>query len=256
MFSSLVNLLFPPTCIFCKKPLLPQEVKNFLCVSCLANAPFFTEPGCPLCAGQIGYSLCCTQLGQKPFSFSGTTALGLYGGDLKNCLHRLKYGGSSHLAKPLGQLMARAVCQQETWPQFSAVVPIPLHPRRLRERGYNQSYLLAREVASALKVPIADILERRINTPPQTKLPRKERLSNMKGAFSLKSFSTSPSFFSTLLLRRPLSQHTSTAQTFPSEQIILLVDDIFTTGSTLEAAAAELISRGAAGRVYTAVAAR
>jgi len=185
------------------------------------------------------------------FSFSGTAALGWYGGDLKGCLHRFKYGGSSHLAKPLGQLLARAVMEQKNWPPFDAIVPIPLHLIRLRERGYNQSFLLACQMAPILKIPVADLLERQVHTPSQTKLSRHERQHNVKGAFCLKSPPPPLPFPFSIFLSRPTPPISPpfTGKTF------LLVDDIFTTGSTLEEAAFLLLSQGAAS-VYNAVAAR
>ena len=228
-----MDLLLPPTCLFCRRPLLPGERHDFLCAPCLQKEPFFLDQGCFLCAGRPGHSFCCTQGRARSFSFSGTTALGWYGSDLRECLHRLKYGGCSHLAKPLGLLLARSVLRRRSWPPFQAVVPIPLHPKRLRERGYNQSYLLARNLSRSINVPLAELLERQKDTPPQTRLPRNERLHNLKGAFRLKA-KASPSFKASTLL---------------------LVDDIFTTGTTMNEAAKLLVGQGAGG-VYNAVVAR
>ncbi len=232
MFWNLINLLFPVTCMFCRQPLLSTEEAGFLCTSCRQREPFFEEAGCPLCAARPGHSFCCARGEGNPFSFSGTVALGWYRHDLKECLHRLKYGGRSNLAKPLGQLLGRRVAE-EGWQDLAAIVPIPLHPQRLKERGYNQSRLLARPVAVSLALPLTDLLVRSKNTAPQTKMNRSERLCNLQGAFHLKMPFPSPLAGKTLLL----------------------VDDIFTTGSTLEAASALLMSEGA-GKVVNAVVAR
>jgi competence protein ComFC len=246
----IINLVFPPTCLFCRQPLLAREVDDFLCFSCNSKTPFIASGGCSLCAGPPGKCMCLSR-GGLSFSFSGTAALGGYGGELKACLHRFKYTGSSHLAKPLGQLLARRVREQKNWPPFDAIVPIPLHSTRLRERGYNQSLLLARQMATSLEIPVADLLERRIQTPSQTKLTRHERLHNVKGAFGIKPPPPPLSFPFSLFLSRPTPPFCPpfTAKNF------LLVDDIFTTGSTLEEAASLLLSQGAAS-VYNAVAAR
>ncbi len=248
--KSLVDLLFPPTCLFCRLPLLTEEREGHLCAACLKKAPFFSTPGCSFCAGRPEYNHCCTRGRPRSFSFSGTVALGWYGGDLKECLHRLKYGSGSHLAKPLGQLLARCISQQKDWPPISAITPIPLHPRRLRERGYNQSGLLAQEVASRLGIPVADLFERQRNTPPQTRLSREERLHNLKGAFRLKQ-QPPPRPFPFSALSRPASFLSLPVR----GKVFLLVDDIFTTGSTLEEAASLLLYQGAS-RVYNAVVAR
>jgi ComF family protein len=232
MVWNLINLLFPVTCLFCRQPLLAEEEAEFLCTPCSRKDPFFQEAGCPLCAARPGHTFCCARGEGKPFSFCGTVALGWYRQDLKECLHRLKYGGRSNLAKPLGQLLGRRVAE-EGWPDLAAIVPIPLHPQRLKERGYNQSRLLARQVATSLALPLTDLLIRTQNTLPQAKMSRSERFGNLQGAFQLK---TPPPY--------PLAGKT-----------LLLVDDIFTTGATLEAASALLMSRGA-GKVVNAVVAR
>lgn len=232
MVWNLINLLFPVTCMFCRQPLLPMEEAEFLCTSCQKKDPFFKETGCPLCAARPGHIFCCARKDGNPFSFRGTVALGWYRHDLKECLHRLKYGGRSNLAKPLGQLLGRRVAE-EGWQDLAAIVPIPLHPQRLKERGYNQSRLLARQVAVSLALPLTDLLVRTKNTAPQTKMNRSERLCNLQGAFHLK-----------MPFPHPLAGET-----------LLLVDDIFTTGSTLEAASALLVSEGA-GKVVNAVVAR
>ncbi len=229
MLTGLLDLLFPPACIFCRQPLLPGERQDFLCFSCQGKKPFFQEEGCSVCAAAAGDEFCCFREGAV-FSFTATTALGWYRGDLKRCLHEFKYKGKKRLSRPFGQLLTRRI-RTNPWENIAAVVPVPLHRERLRERGYNQSYLLASEISRQLSLPLRDIVRRTKNTPPQTKLSRWERLHNLKGAFQLKENSSLEG------------------------ETLLLVDDVFTTGATLQEVA-QLLLAGGAGEVYNAVLAR
>lgn len=141
-------------------------------------------------------------------------------------LHRFKYNGHRHLAPPLGRWLGEQV-KALKWP-VSLVTAVPLHPSRLSRRGYNQSWLLARAAATVLSCPAVPLLSRVRATPSQTGLSRRERYLNLAGAFN-------------------------PTASLPDHGAILLVDDIYTTGSTLRAAATILASRGAV--VYGAVAA-
>jgi predicted amidophosphoribosyltransferase len=129
-------------------------------------------------------------------------------------VHAFKYDGVVELAAWFGVYMARAV--QRAWPQLDLLlVPVPLHARRLRERGFNQSALLAAEVGMRLRVPVLSVLERRHDTPPLAQLPHAERAASVRDAF--------------LATARP-----------PSGARIVLVDDVVTTGATSRAALAAL----------------
>ncbi len=141
-------------------------------------------------------------------------------------LHRFKYGGRRDLAFPLGRWLGERVAALQ-WP-VTMVTAVPLHPSRLSRRGYNQSRLLARAAAVVLNCPLVPLLSRVRGTPSQTGLSRLERRRNVAGSFA-------------------------PAAPLPAGSVVLLVDDIYTTGSTMQAAAAILASRGAT--VYGAVAA-
>ncbi len=141
-------------------------------------------------------------------------------------LHRLKYRGQRQLSRPLGHWLGRALL--ETGWTLDRVAFIPMHPRKIAERGYNQSELLARRVAKVLGLPLVPALRKVKETPSQTGLSRRERHKNADGAFALLS---------------PL----------PLSGTVLLVDDIYTTGATMKEAAAVLHLAGAS--VYGAVAA-
>ena len=127
-------------------------------------------------------------------------------------VHRLKYQHARHLAEPLAALLG-GYLDTGPVPSVEAIVPVPLHPNRLRQRGYNQSTLLARELSARASLPVVDdCLERVRDTPAQMHLPARQRLTNVHGAFCARD--------------RRLAGAT-----------VLLVDDVCTTGATLEACA-------------------
>ncbi len=232
MFAALLNLIFPPACLFCRRPLLPQERQAFICIACSKKKPFFQQEVCPVCAAPLAAEGCCQREGRS-YTFTGTLALGPYQGELKECLHRFKYRGSRQLAGPLGELLARKILLAPWHSRVKGIVPIPLHAKRLRERGYNQSLLLAQRISGVLAVPLLDILVRIRETPPQAGLSGYERRFNLKGAFGLNN---------------------NAAQY--KGLVLLLVDDVFTTGATLEEAASLLAFSGIAAETYNAVVAR
>ncbi len=188
----LVELVAPPRCIGCELPAAPQA-RPF----CPACAPLLERPSRAL----------------RPPAPAGAPFL--YVGPMREALVRLKYAGRPDLAVPLGALLVQEAGVLAG--QVDRVVPLPLHPRRLRERGYNQSALLARPLAAALGVPLdTRTLSRVRATPPQAALPRARRGLNMRGAF----------------------------KALPCRARVLLVDDVRTTGASLQAAAEALASAG------------
>jgi len=159
-------------------------------------------------------------------------ALGVYDGALLTAIHRFKYQGQTNIGRILGGMMADTAVSLWSPGHFTLIVPVPLHKRRLRERGFNQAVVLAREIARRLTLPL-DVwsLRRAVETIPQVDLARQERIHNVRGAF---------------VLRRP-------------ERIvgqrILLIDDVCTTGSTLQECAS-LLRRGKAKAVTALTVAR
>ncbi len=164
--------------------------------------------------GAIGFCEACAPLLEpRP----GAIGAFVYGGPLADALQRFKYGGRSDLAAPLGALLAKAAGRHAG--HVDAVVPVPLHRRRLRTRGFDQTALLARPVARALGVAFEPRrLVRTRATPPQVGLDAAARSDNVRGAF----------------LARPR----------PRRPRVLLLDDVRTTGATLEAAARALQAAG------------
>ncbi|MHB1418200.1 MAG: ComF family protein [Bacillota bacterium] len=149
-------------------------------------------------------------------------AVGPYAGALKEAVHLLKYTGRYGIARILSELMAGAILDEPAYGLFDMIVSVPLHPRRLRERTYNQAQLLAAGLGKILGVPeISNILVKYRDTHAQVGLSRKERLQNLTGTFKV------------------------SAPASIAKRRLLLVDDIFTTGSTVTECTRVLLEAGA-----------
>jgi ComF family protein len=182
------------------------------CASCEARVPPLTA-FCPACSATV----------QR---IRGKTPRGMvacvYGGAVAQAIGRLKGERRLEVARPLGDLLWQALAPRADELASVVAVPVPLHPRRLAERGYNQSALLAGRVARRLGVPFwPSALARTRDTAPQATLPRQARLANVADAF---------------VARQP--EHVSGRR-------VLLIDDIWTTGATLEACEKALLAAGA-----------
>jgi ComF family protein len=154
-------------------------------------------------------------------------ASGAYGGPLARAIHALKYEGRPDLAAPLGRRLSRAVARHTLGPAL--LVPVPIHPRKLAERGYNQSALVAHTLGRELRWQVRErALRRARDTRAQARLGRGDRLSNVKGA---------------LIEREPLEG-----------RLVVLVDDVVTTGATASACKEALARAGATVIAVAAVA--
>lgn len=181
------------------------------------------EPRCPRCglpyAKGSAAHLCGPCL-REEYPFSRHLSYGLYEGPLREAIHRFKYGRDLTLEGPLGEL-ALAALKEMGPPHPHLLVPIPLTKGRLKERGFNQSLLIARHLSRRTGIPLLPLLVKVRETPSQTSLGPRDRRNNLKGAFAL---------------RDP----------FPLDgKRVLLVDDVFTTGATLSEAARTLLRAGA-----------
>ncbi len=210
-----------------------------VCPSCARSFSEIRSPLCPLCGMSFvsmhGPDHACGQCSAQPFRFQAARAIGHHEGILKTAIHHYKYGGREHLAGPLGRLLWKTVCSHWDPRQIDRIVPVPLHPRRLRRRGFNQAELLVRRwpayAAADLAITpppdwiAADVLIRRHYTQPQTGLKKEQRARNMRDAFDLTRKKD--------LLRG---------------MRVLLVDDVLTTGATADACA-EILQRAGAAEV-------
>lgn len=217
LWQGLLELLYPvrSQCILCKRSLAGAG----LCPQCIQDM-HVKGTGCD-CCGRQGPAPLCGECHRCPPSYKLARAVGLYQGQLRQIVHQLKYRREQSLAVPMGQLLARVVQQEPAYDQLDLIIPIPLHRSRQWQRGFNQARLLARETGRHLALPVIEELIRVKATTPQTGLLREQRLTNVQGAFAVHD------------PRKVQGKR------------ILLVDDVLTTGATVEAAASKLLQAGA-----------
>lgn len=215
--TTVTDVIFPPVCAGCGR------LGTLLCEPCVNALVPVERPLCDRCGRGLTHhatpALCSTCAAEPPLLRQARAPL-LYVDPTSKLIHRMKYDGHFALARPLAAIMAAR------WPVWDMpvdlILPIPLHPRRQRHRGYNQSTLLARHLAGALALPFDDkALRRHRHTQPQIQLGPEERRSNVTGAF-------------VAVPERVGGRH------------IVLIDDVYTTGATTAAAAEALLAAGAA----------
>lgn len=215
-----LDVVFPPVCALCGR------VGWLLCPSCESRLVVVPPPICYRCGrmGESGQALpigfVCRECRTTPSSLRQMRAPLRYQEPTSNLIHRFKYEGFSALGRPLARFLI------DNWPDWEQspdlLVPIPLHPKRHRRRGYNQSELLAKPLGAAMSIPVhASALRRTRHTIPQVGLGPDERQTNVQGAFEADTATVG-------------GRH------------VLLIDDVLTTGATMSAAAAALLTAGAA----------
>lgn len=222
-----LDLLFPPRCVGC------AQVGTWFCADCLACIDYVSPPLCHRCGRPLHNTSdshdpslpgLCSYCRGAPIKLDGVRSVALHNGAIREAIHHLKYENRRELAPILGQLLAD--CWQANDLSVHSVIPVPLHPTRLRERGYNQATLLARILTEQIQRTQVQIsidenhLHRTRATPPQVGLGVQERKANVQNAFDW-----------------------SGGRLDGTD--VLLVDDVYTTGSTLEACAQALRQAGA-----------
>ncbi len=218
--DSVLGFVYPPHCLLCRTPL---EETDGLCPACWETLGIIHDPRCGRC-GCPGVSRPCANCADKAFVFSRLFALTTYSQPAQRLVHMLKYQGQTAAGQTLGRALGRMLEGKSLAEAGPVVVPVPLHGSRLRERGYNQSVLIARALARVLDLTVEDRALKRIRaTETQTNLDSVERGANMEGAFRCR--------------RRDRVKN----------RRVLLVDDVITTGATANACAAALLEAGASG---------
>lgn len=181
VYTWLLDRLFPPACALCGDP--PGRLPE-LCDPCGAELPWIAT-ACPVCARPGPVMAPCGRCIAEPPAFDAAFAPLAYTSPVSQLVQQLKYQGHLHLVRPLSSLLAEALCARRKDPLPQLLVPVPLHPRRLRERGFNQTVELARPVAARLGMKLDRHLVRRVrDAPPQASLPHPRRKKNIRGAFA------------------------------------------------------------------------
>lgn len=217
-----LDWIFPRRCLHCREFLKNRED---LCTPCDAAWPSLKSPHCSVCARPFvsseGGNRLCGDCLAEPKTCGRVIAAGIYRGVLHDLIVRFKYRGQEGYSTFFGGKMSEAL---SAFPDssYDLIVPAPLHPARLRERGYNQAHLLAREVGKTLRLPVdARVLKKVRKTQPQADLPAEERRSNLRQAFEVRR-----------------------AEAIKGKKI-LIVDDVYTTGTTVETISGLLLRNGA-----------
>jgi len=213
LVESALNLLLPPHCVVCARQ------GAWFCEACIQQIQPLPEPKCSHCGRPLLQPGLCRRCRIERSYLLSIDSCSAHRQPLRKVIHEFKYGGMAVLSEPLAGLMALTWASRHL--QCDRIIPVPLHPARVRERGYNQSTLLARALSRHLHIIVDEkTLVRVRNTPAQVGLSRQERRQNMDGAFCCSSVLEGSA--------------------------VLLVDDVCTTGATLEACARVLLDAGAA----------
>lgn len=215
-YEVLLDLVLPPRCVVCGK------VEVWLCESCAGALPFAQRPICRRCGDAWDAPGLCHRCRTAPLRVAPITSVFLFKDAVRDAIHALKYRGGKAVAGPLARRMADYWLDRDL--RSDLLVPVPLHPQRERQRGYNQSALLAAALAVQVEVPVdMTILYRTRATASQTHLGRRERWANVRDAFACSD--------------GPVHDLTGLR--------ITMIDDVATTGATLDACAVALLANGA-----------
>jgi ComF family protein len=259
LLNIFLDAVFPPKCLVCSRLFKPgtrhpaneqvpdvtdeltalfaksyRLLTSFCCSDCLKAFATIPSPICSCCGAPFKSSQdqnhFCGECIARPKKFRMARAAMVFDQKLMTVIHRFKYAAKTQLARPLGGLMLSGFMRHWEGEKVDLILPVPLHPQKFRKRGFNQSYLLIRSwnaVADPVHTILPDIpvhtnvLIRTRATVPQTGLGRRQRLKNVKGVFSLR---------------------------FPEKiygKKVLVVDDVYTTGATVNECARTLLKFGA-----------
>jgi ComF family protein len=234
--AAILDLCLPLTCAGCRQTWMLAE-QGYWCSECASGLGWIRSPLCPFCGApfldspQSDDHLCGDCL-KNSFAFDVARSAVLYAGVVRDRIHQLKFGYQLHWSPALVDLLVKTSGWEEALQPADFILPVPLHRQRLQERGFNQAGGIAAGFGRRLSIPVRfGVLARRRATMPQTRLGRRERLKNVQGAFAV--------------VKPELVQDRS----------VLLIDDVFTTGTTLNECA-RVLKRAGAHRVAAVTVAR
>lgn len=225
--EELLELVFPPACALCER--IGTEL---ICTDCREQFQFIEPPYCQHCGRPLSESaqraVVCGECRQNIPRFDAARAVGLHTQALREAVLKFKFGRRQRLVEPLAQLLAQRISAETSrpnglaWSQLNGLVPVVLHPQRRGWRGFDQAILLSRRLSALTEIPcLENVLVRTKNTMPQIGLSPARRRQNVRGAFEV------------------IDERVITGGSF------LLIDDVYTTGSTMNAAAQVLRKSGA-----------
>ena len=239
IINFLLDLFFPKKCLGC------GEKNTYICQACLEKIDIAKNNQCPFCDRPIPESLICQPCQKNYYLTRLIWSTHYYNPLIQKLIKFFKYHYIKELSRPLSKLLIKNISNISNISSISniIIVPIPLHKRKLRERGFNQAELLAKEVAEYFSLPLeTEILTRKKYTPQQAKTKdHRKRKEMLKNAFEI-----SPEF-----VKKCVSEN----QNLLKDKIIILVDDVFTSGATLSEAA-KVLKQGGAKEVWGLVVAK
>jgi ComF family protein len=230
--NAFVRTFLAPTCAACDAA-LDAPLASPVCIPCWRAIAMLTPPCCVRCGDALASRQTpgplCARCRRRSPVFTLARSAGVYDGSLRKIIHAFKYEGRRVLARPLADLMREA--GTSVLAGADAVVPVPLHPWRALHRGFNQ----ADDLARALGLPVWRVLARTRHGPPQAELPAARRHANVRTAYAVR----------TPMLAPPIGVWLNTlAASQLRNSVVVLVDDVMTTGATLEACGRVLVDAG------------
>lgn len=226
MLRSLFNKALAQPCLLCANH---QGGKFGVCNGCIQQLPWFTAPQCKVCGLVSQHGICGACLSAPP-SIDQTQAVFTYDYPLNHLLQQFKYQEALSISRLFAHVLQQKIAQNRTstavvnginQPNIDLIIPMPMHPQRLKTRGFNQAHEIAKPMAKALQLPLNPHVCQRVKlTPPQASLPLKDRVTNIHGAFECKKNLEGLN--------------------------IAIIDDVMTTGASLNELAKTLKKAGAA----------